>query len=345
MNALFNSHAGFLASVLLAGLVAVPASAGDNDVPTPPSPPPPPPLPDQPQLFIRTMPSDDRQPGGREMTWLGVGVTETSEPLAAQLGLKPGEGLVVSFVSSNSPAATAGLQKNDVLVDLDGQMLVDGAQLEKLVQMHADGDTAKLTFFRTGSKQTASVKLSKQPLDATWGDTGDYQRAIKNFQLAFHDAQNSFNVDKQRLNIDMQQAMKQAQLAVQDALQQSLNGTDGLNHKLELLHKKLGNFADGGMNLNADSTVVVKNVSKSVRTVVKKDDTGTYVIVADPTKHLTAHDAQDKLLFDGTIESPEEQEKVPKDVWKAVKPMVDQLDQEHSPDTNKPATKEDLQEK
>ena len=91
-----------------------------------------------------------------------MGVDETTETLASQLDIKPGEGLVVSYVSSNSPAGAAGLRKNDVLVELDGQMLVDPAQLRKLVQMHAAGDSVNVTFYRAGKKQSATAKLAKK---------------------------------------------------------------------------------------------------------------------------------------------------------------------------------------
>jgi len=44
------------------------------------------------------------------------------------------------------------------------------------------------------------------------------------------------------------------------------------------------------------------------------------VIVATPNKRLTAHDKDGKLLFDGDIETPEQQQKVPAEVWEKVKP-------------------------
>ena len=59
--------------------------------------------------------------------------------------------------------------------------------------------------------------------------------------------------------------------------------------------------------------------------MVKSDETGTYVIVAAPNKRLTAHDKDGKLLFDGDIETPEQQQKVPGAVWEKVKPMLEQM--------------------
>lgn len=38
-------------------------------------------------------------------------------------------------------------------------------------------------------------------------------------------------------------------------------------------------------------------------------------------------DAGGDLLFDGLMETPEQQQKVPKEVWAKVQPMLDQMDQ------------------
>src|SRR5207244_203491 len=80
-----------------------------------------------------------------------------------QLGLDPGVGLVVTYVSSNSPAAKVGLQKHDVLVEFEGQSLVLPAQLRKLVQARKEGDSVKLKFYRAGKRETVSATLAKTP--------------------------------------------------------------------------------------------------------------------------------------------------------------------------------------
>jgi serine protease Do len=98
------------------------------------------------------------------------------------LGLKPGEGLTVNFVAPDSPAAKAAFHTNDVLVELDGQMLVHPLQLRKLIQMHAEGDTIKLAFYRGGTRQTSSVKLGKNNLElASDKEEGSWPGYLKAF--------------------------------------------------------------------------------------------------------------------------------------------------------------------
>lgn len=282
---------------------------------------------DGPRYLDRRFVYRDGDTNGAETVWLGVGVEEVSKPLAAQLALKPGEGLVVTYVATNSPAAAAGLQENDVLVELDGQMLVDNTQLRKLVQMHADGDSAKIKFYRAGKKESASAKLEKKTLTAGMLGTESSPDDVRFFYL-----KKALDADQGRIKVEMKQAMENAQLAVQDALQQARNANVAAsNQNLDIIFEKLGKLASGGMKLSRDATVVVKNDGATVRTIVKKDDTGIYVVVADPTKQLTAHDAAGKLLFDGPIETSEQQEKVPQEVWSKVSPMLTELTQDPPP--------------
>jgi hypothetical protein len=331
MKTIFSSSTFLAAAILGAGLspAHVRADGGENraifladaEAEAPAG------APESPRMMLRTITTDDGAAEKKEFRWLGVGADETTDTLAAQLDLKPGEGLVVTYVASNSPAAAAGLRQHDVLVELDGQMLVDPGQLRKLVQMHADGDSVKLTFFRGGKRQTASAKLATKKSDefAFGGDA--LQGGLRKLQKNLRDL-NGFGgggAGGGDLNLEIQGAMEQARQAVQMALKQAFEQSADAHVKLEDLERKLGALASGGVTVNKNATVVVKDKGESLRTVVKKDEHGSYIIVADPTKRLTAHDANGKLLFDGAIETSADQDKVPKDVWKEVEPMLEDL--------------------
>jgi len=284
-------------------------------------------------FIFRAVPSDPMRQPDKEMPWMGVGIQETDEPLSAQLGLKTGEGLIVNYVATNSPAAEAGIQKNDVLVNLEGQMLVDPIQFRKLIQMHGEGDKVKLEYYRAGKRTSANVKLALHKFDGM-GIDGEYRPFGGGKPFLFQSKLPDLpEFDTAKLTTQLQQAkdqagkaMIEAKLALEEAMKQSLNGTDGLNQKLQLLQQKLGNLANGGASIHNDATVVVKNDGGAVRTIVKKDDSGTYIVVADPAKRLTAHDPNGKLLFDGSIDSVEQQQKVAPEIWKKVQPMLEQLD-------------------
>src|SRR6201993_1671850 len=79
-------------------------------------------------------------PGGHDkapkvpMTFLGVETSQVPNVVSEQLGLTKGLGLVVDYVVPNSPAASAGVQQNDILKLLNDQILMEPTQLRKLLQ-------------------------------------------------------------------------------------------------------------------------------------------------------------------------------------------------------------------
>jgi hypothetical protein len=266
----------------------------------------------------------------KEVTWLGVSTEEASEALAEQLGLPAGEGLLINYVAPESPAAKAGLKKNDVLVGFGQQMLVHPAQLRKLVKMHKDGEEVKVAYFRGGKKDTASVILARTTRLSMFEGEDNWKEGLQNLNLqlkelkigedmkgqmqTLHEALARSGIDRQKLKIEIHQALR-------DALRGMTNG----NWAAGKVGKEIEELARSGVEMDKDTTVTVKKDRKSVQTIVKTDDSGTYVIVAGPGKRLTAHDAKGKLLFDGEVETKEQQDKVPREVWEKVKPMLEQL--------------------
>jgi PDZ domain len=94
-------------------------------------------------------------------TWLGVALNEVSEQVANQLPIDPGTGLVVEHVSQDSPADKAGLQKHDVLVRLDDQVLIAPKQFQTLIANHKPGDEVTIIYYRKGQQSTAKAKLDE----------------------------------------------------------------------------------------------------------------------------------------------------------------------------------------
>lgn len=96
---------------------------------------------------------------GERKTWLGVLADDVGDEVRAQLPIAEGTGLLIRSVSPASPAAEAGVLKNDVLVKFDDQILTNADQLRALVGTKKEGDTVKLTYLRRGKEATADVKL------------------------------------------------------------------------------------------------------------------------------------------------------------------------------------------
>src|SRR6059036_1364754 len=86
---------------------------------TPPVPPPQPPGPHGPPGLPGSHDKAPKVP----MTFLGVETSQVPDVVSEQLGMAKGLGLVVEYVVPNSPAASAGVQQNDILKMLNDQIL------------------------------------------------------------------------------------------------------------------------------------------------------------------------------------------------------------------------------
>lgn len=96
--------------------------------------------------------------------YLGVISSAAPAALAAQLGLSEGFGLVVDEVLPESPAATAGVQRYDVIKQLNEQQLVDPMQLGTLVRGLGKDAEVTLTLVRKGQEQKLTVKIGEKML-------------------------------------------------------------------------------------------------------------------------------------------------------------------------------------
>jgi len=106
--------------------------------------------------------------------WIGLAMEPLQEVVRAQLSLAPGEGIVVSHVMPESPAAKAGLKANDILLRFNDQIIVDIEQLKKLIAMKKPGDTVKLTFLQKGERKEADVTLVEHEIESPENGPGPF---------------------------------------------------------------------------------------------------------------------------------------------------------------------------
>src|ERR1051326_2770225 len=235
----------------------------------------------------------------------------------------------VAWLGISTPKA--GLQKYDVLVEMGDQLLVHPHQLRKLVRLQKEGDTIKLSFYRGGKKQTVSATLGKtlDRADAAEDMLHGMQLKLSDPKLAetlrgnmgnLHEAISHARYDKST-NLDLERSMEEAR----QALHQALMRNGGLTWVIGPDVTNLEAFAGSGIDVSKGTTVTVKKNAKSAKSIAKADESGTYVIVANPKKRLTVHDHEGKLVFDGEIETTDQQQKVPAEIWSKAKAMLDEM--------------------
>src|SRR5438067_2949285 len=152
-------------TITIIALLPIAALAQTPPAPAqPPQPPRPPHPPEMPGHHEPGMPGHHEKGPKVPVTYLGVDTSQVPTVVSEQLGLAKGFGLVVDYVEPNSPAATAGVQQNDILKMLNDQILIDPSQLRKLLQTFQDGTTVTLTILRKGQEQKVTAKLTKKEM-------------------------------------------------------------------------------------------------------------------------------------------------------------------------------------
>ncbi len=269
---------------------------------TPPAPPPQPPGPHGPPGI----------PGGHEkapkvpMTFLGVETSQVPNVVSEQLGLTKGLGLVVDYVVPNSPAASAGVQQNDILKMLNDQILMEPTQLRKLLQTFSEGTEVTLTILRKGQEQKITVKLAKKEMpqrhspmpggnhDMHWdfdetGDVGEQMQELKE-QL------------KEQLGDTQRGIIRGAVIQAHEAARRAREDARRAAREIRILS-------------NDNGTLKATKIDLGQAQIVFRDGKGEMKLEnVNGKKLLTAKDPQGKLLFSGPIESKEDLDKVPVDV-------------------------------
>jgi serine protease Do len=104
--------------------------------------------------------------------YLGVVIQEVTPDLAKAFKAPEGKGALVGDVSSDGPGAKAGLQKGDVIEEIDGQAVSGVNELRLRIASTAPGTTVHLKVFRNGEPRDVSVTLGQLPEKANEGPLG-----------------------------------------------------------------------------------------------------------------------------------------------------------------------------
>lgn len=75
-------------------------------------------------------------------------------------------GVYIADVEKGSAAETAGLMKNDIIVEIDGKVITTVDELNTEKNKHKAGETVKLTVYRSGSKINVKVVLQEKNAEA-----------------------------------------------------------------------------------------------------------------------------------------------------------------------------------
>jgi uncharacterized protein YndB with AHSA1/START domain len=196
---------------------------------------------------------------------MGIYLDSFNEKIAKELGVPVKTGTRVNTIVEGFGAQKAGLQKDDIIVDLAGVPQVEFTDYLTAMQGKVGGDVIKVVFYRGAEKKTVDMELSKRKTPEVPPTAIELAEKIQAAQLA---------VDKE-LDAVILSASEEA--ASHRPSEKEWNAKEILAHLLHYerylqgwiveLYFSQESVADGfGDNLNArvESTVAVYGTLKNV---------------------------------------------------------------------------------
>jgi len=116
-------------------------------------------------------------------TYLGVQLSGLNDDQAEYFEVEDGEGALVTEVLADSPAAAAGFQIYDVIVEIDGEKIAEPDAAVKIVRGHEEGDEVEIVVRRRGKNKTLKATLDEREGSAfAYAFAEAPHRAIKHLQ-------------------------------------------------------------------------------------------------------------------------------------------------------------------
>ena len=111
--------------------------------------------------------------GSVERGYLGVTIGTITPELATQLHVRPRQGVVVTEVMPDSPAAKAGVQETDVIVAFNGATVDGPRTLQEAVERTPLGEHRTLTVLRDGKEQKLDLVVKALPQSESLAQSDD----------------------------------------------------------------------------------------------------------------------------------------------------------------------------
>ncbi len=95
--------------------------------------------------------------------YLGVVPQDITRDLAEATGLDDTRGVLIASVEGDTPAADAGLQAGDVVIELNGVEIDDASHFRRVVAEVEPGERARMKILRAGDITTKTATLVERP--------------------------------------------------------------------------------------------------------------------------------------------------------------------------------------
>lgn len=104
--------------------------------------------------------------GRVQRSYLGVSIRDVIPREAVLAKLPSRHGVLVNEIAPGGPAALAGLQVNDVIIEFAGMPVRDARDLQGLVEQRSVGSRHRIKFIRDGKPQELDIEVAALPANA-----------------------------------------------------------------------------------------------------------------------------------------------------------------------------------
>ena len=95
--------------------------------------------------------------------YIGVGMQDVDEGVAAALGIERNRGTLIRSVTPGGPAARAGIEQGDVVVSVAGQPVTPDATLAFLIAQQPIGARVPVEVIRHGQRRNVTIAIAERP--------------------------------------------------------------------------------------------------------------------------------------------------------------------------------------
>ena len=122
--------------------------------------------------------------------YLGIVVQDVTPAIAKAMGQTELRGALVGDVKASSPAGKAGLQRGDIILEINGKPVADSRELRMNISMMKPDADVKLKILRDGKDTNLTVKLGELPTSEAKAkdEEGASQGALEGVSLENLDA-------------------------------------------------------------------------------------------------------------------------------------------------------------
>jgi serine protease Do len=125
--------------------------------------------------------------------YLGIMVQDITPGISKAMNLKDMKGVLVGDVSPSGPAQKSGVQRGDVILEVNGKPMESSRELRNTISMMDPSANVKLKLMRNGSPTDVSVKLGELPNEKEQAKTeaGSSEQALDGVTVENLDAESA----------------------------------------------------------------------------------------------------------------------------------------------------------